>query len=291
MSKKQLPVTGSFDNITTNILEPFINGNGSNLLRSSLFSPSDLFHIIPRCDPRIDFFKFELSKENKDSGPNIADRRKKNEYRHGHERRFSLSPEPSFSEQTHQPKCRIGVRYVVTHFPAFEKETPLLGLTVGKEKQLYWVRPLQAELSKVGLSDGLFPMKIQTVFMLTFQDGSVGHAGYIDRMYASEKYQRYHLYAGGEQEPVEECDEECLTHDLFRTLMGQLLLAEMYPQLYKRIRPLIRHVEAKPSVRSSVDISHHTNNVTDNVFQFAAIPPRKRAGFQTDNERTRVCLQ
>ncbi|MBI4739854.1 hypothetical protein HY772_10070 [Candidatus Woesearchaeota archaeon] len=291
MSKKQPPVTGPFDFLTTNVLAPFITGNGSNLLRSCFFSPSDLFHIIPRCDPRTDFFKFEFSKGNNDSGQNPPVRRKKNGFKFWDEKFFPSSSEPSCSRENNKPKCRIGVRYIVTHFPAFEKATPQFGLTVGKEERLYWVRPLRAELSKVGLSDGLFPMEIKTVFMLTFQDGSGGQAGYIDRIHASGKYRRYHLYADGEQEPVEECDEECLTHDLFRTLMGQLLLAEIYPQLYERIRALIRHIEAKPAVQESKDIFPHTNKVTDNVFSFASITLRNRTGFQTENEQRQVCLQ
>lgn len=282
MSEKKLPKTQQFDSTITNVIGPFINGNFGSLISAYLFSPSDLFHIIPSCDPYTDFFKFEPPKENMDSIQHTTSKRKKTGFWNRSETLFSSSPEPSCSGKSNKSNCRIGVRHTVAHFPAFEKETPSLGLPVGKEGQLYWIKPLQAELSKTGLSDGLFPIEIKAVFMLTFPNGNSGQAGYIDRIYAHSEYRRYHLYADGKQESAEIYSDQRLMHDLFRTIMGQLLLAEIYPQLYEKIRPLIRHIETKP-LDGTPDGILFKDNVTDNVYPFAAIKPRNQVDLQMDD--------
>ncbi|MFZ5570034.1 MAG: hypothetical protein ACOZF0_06500 [Thermodesulfobacteriota bacterium] len=238
MLENMLPVAKQFHDVMTHVLGPFINGESSH--HPHLFLPSDLYHIISCCDSRTEFFKYERAAHECAEGRNPVMQNGQNHLPKGKTRPVSVSDPKSRVPKIIHQRCRIGIRKTVAQFPAFENATSCHGLPIGKKEGIYWIKPFQVELMKTGISDGIFPLEIRSVFLLTFESGTTGKAGYIDRMNSPEKLRRFHLYQDGKQETADAYSEQRRMHDLFRTLMGQILLAEIHPSLYRIFRPYIR---------------------------------------------------
>ncbi len=290
MQVNQIPVAKKFNDVMTHILGPFIDGNSGKVLQGHLFSPSDLYHIISGCDPRTEFFKFETINEGCGEGSNEFSSTISTRIGRWGRHLFYSSKKNAGKSNTFRQRCRIGIRYSISQFTNFERATPASGLPIGKDEGRYWIRPLQAELLKTGISDGIFPLEIKSVFQLTFANGTTGQAGYIDRMSTSEKFRRFHLYDDGKQEPAETYSDQKRMHDLFRTLMGQILLGEMYPRLYQIFSPHIRHCEPDTGIKAHSDNLIRTDVNPDNVLPFILHKSHRTENSVESDPPRRICI-
>jgi len=105
---------------------------------------------------------------------------------------------------------------------------PRPGLLIGNPRTGFWATPLRAEWN--GASGRPRPGdQLLFVFRLVYPDGQQGEAGFVDRWREGDGYCRLHIFPDGRVASSEAYPHQRLNHDVFRTLMGLLLLLEAIP--------------------------------------------------------------
>lgn len=264
MTAHTIPATEKFDKIFQQVIKPFLNGQHSTCRKCDVITPADMYHLILKCKPGFDLINIHSSSdggtERNDShgvhaAPGISWWRDR--------LRGCFTKTKNGMRVEDDTMCRLGIRYMIDHFPAFSKATLNRGLSVGKGKNIFQVQPLSATLIQLAQDARPLPAEIRFFFKLTFSDGTSGKAGYVDMIKSNGRYRRIHVYGDGKIESAEIHEELRYMHDVYRTLMGQILFAEIYPWFYDRIRPYIQDVDF-------VDASSHPTETSPREFEISA---------------------
>lgn len=127
-----------------------------------------------------------------------------------------------------------GTKYTVDEFPAFYRSFPQNGLPVGKGKGLYWINPVRVEFKDYDFNGVSSGDELICTFSINFRDGLRGEAGYMDRIKPDGDFSRWHIYPCGDIISADLYQDHRIKHDIFRSLMGKILLGEIYPDSYMR---------------------------------------------------------
>lgn len=128
-----------------------------------------------------------------------------------------------------------GIKYVLAHFPSFENHFPERGIPVGQGEGLHWIRPIRIEFKDFS-SDGITPGdELVCTFSIHFKHDLRGLVGYMDRIKTDKDFSRWHIYPCGDIISSDIYRDHRLKHDLFRTLMGSILLGEIHPDTYDEL--------------------------------------------------------
>ncbi len=123
--------------------------------------------------------------------------------------------------------------YLIEDFPVFSAHFPQNGIAVGTGNGLHWIRPVRIQF-KISGPDGISAGdELTCTFALRFRDGLGGHVGYMDRIKSEGEFSRWHIYPGGDIISADLYRDHRITHDLFRTLMGNILRGEIDPCCYR----------------------------------------------------------
>lgn len=201
-------VAKRFGGMFSAVISTYFKGNKKHIQDENLFTASDLFHLVIRS--------------------------------HGDRELFNISRSAGQARPDVQPDgcgaTGFGMKYIIADFPEFNKRFPQQGLAAGKDWGRHWVRPLRIEMIDFGPSAGVkWKVQVKSVFSFTFQDGTKGSAGYIDRVSKRNTLKRLHIFSDHTMVSSDKYPEDKKRHDAYRTLMGLLIIAEQYPHLYKSI--------------------------------------------------------
>ncbi len=127
---------------------------------------------------------------------------------------------------------QTGTKCVLNHFPAFNRHFPGREIAVGKGSGLCLVSPVRVEFK--GLKPNEFSVgdELTCTFAIHFRDGLRGQVGYMDRIKPNREFSRWHIYPCGDVISADLYQDHRLKHDMFRTLMGHILLGEISPESY-----------------------------------------------------------
>ena len=253
----------------TDILFPFLSPEAELEGQDTLMSPDELAQTLKACDPETGYFKFRTNSE----FDNDSRRVKSDGVRSVRTSLLRLAAALGMKRTRENAGGReasglqVGVRYSVSSFPMFDLQMPDKGLARGSGRTLHWVRPVLIELRCTQVDGFGSGDEIRSVFYLQFQDGTGGQAGFIDRI-EQDRHRRFHQYPDGTLAAVDRCPERRRNHDIYRTLMGHLLLAEIYPEIYESALQTIR--ENRDRAQLCVD-DRHPADTDPKVIHF--LPP------------------
>lgn len=268
------------------VLIPYFTGHKRKIADHSFLSPADLYHIILKCNPEIDFFKVQKIRKTSVCRPKEENSNSISNLFFGlHQKFFDNGARQKAAKQEKKGNCRIGVQYSISVFPAFFDKMPR-GLAVGSGKNMRWIKPVEARISKYGSQDCTNQVETIGLFHVTLQNGVSGQVGYIDRMDENGAVRSIHLYPDGKMESAERYPEQHRDHKVFRTLMGQILLAEIVPPLYRQATVYLEKMEnvrsAHPEdVRPQMVVNNAINImplIKSNSFQHAAATSDEEIG-------------
>jgi hypothetical protein len=137
---------------------------------------------------------------------------------------------------------------IVCRFPRFNLRMPAMGLFVGGKWKSLWVSPLVVELSHNREVPGQW-QELHWRFRLTYSDGTMGEAGFIDRRQPGGDWRRLHRFPDGSLASNDNYPHSRLNHDVFRSLLAVALLIESTPASAGPIQdalPTERRPEASP---------------------------------------------
>jgi hypothetical protein len=201
--------------VLTEAVFPHFAGQGDRVNRDLLLAPEGLTKILQRFGHRMPTASAGRFRA-KDAAADHGGRRWLRKF-------FSMRP----SEGNPIPgPCPSNRR--LRQFRRFDHVFPRPGLLIGNPLTGFWVTPLRAEWH--GASERPRPGdQLLFVFRLVYPDGQQGDAGFVDRWREGDGFCRLHIYPDGRVASNEGYAHQRLNHDVFRTLMGLLLLLEAIP--------------------------------------------------------------
>ncbi len=217
--------SGRIEQVLTETVLPYFAGQADRITREFLLSPERLTLILQRFGSRMPPPPVRLP-----TAGAVADT--------GWPRwRRRLCGLRATKENTAPILCQSTRR--VRQFRRFSQIFPSPGMLVGTARNGFWLTPLRAEWQ--GAAE--LPQsgdQLLFAFRLAYADGQQGEAGFIDRWRERDGFRRLHVFPDGRVASSESYPHQRLNHDVFRTLMGLLLLLEAIPAagaFIKTLRP------------------------------------------------------
>ncbi len=154
---------------------------------------------------------------------------------HFWKRKNNTKDQEAPQRQSVQGQC-----YTIDDFPIFQLYLPDRGLPLGRGENIYWIRPTLVQLNLFRLNDRYQNFEVEFFFEMFFYDGNSGVVGYADSVDQNGKLSRYHIFPNGQLRSENLYPKRRLGHDIFRTIMHQILFAELKPEIYLDIKAMVK---------------------------------------------------
>jgi len=276
-----------FDKNLKEVLVPYFIDRQEEISTRFFLSPADLYHIILQCDPELDFFKIRQSRKELVCTEKTEKRGVATLVNELRNRFVNHTDARGWPKSRKRNQCRFGLKYRISDFPAFYRNLPPSGLTIGAGESLRWIKPLEARVSNYGSNHCSKRIETVGLFQVTLKNGTSGRMGYIDQFDFSGRVRCVHLYADGKTESAEKYPEQLQEHRVFRTLMGQILLAELVPSLFQGLQNYLQQVESLQGEHPDQVSQEMTTDASRKIVSLLQRHPQRK---DTDYRREAVGL-